>query len=166
MLICKTMPQYDAAQVSIKNDRQKAEMKSDCKANGLSEVKPNLHLLPIFKCNIASINRAKPSGIYIGDMIYQRIENFGDFYATLGFRNNLGLMADEFVWERYTRDGAKKSTKCFQYQIAVYLHKHSAKFREQYGSVYGKMIGKCDLDCVDDDEHCVKCPLHPTPSAQ
>jgi hypothetical protein len=104
----------------------------------------------------------------IGGQVFYQIKSDAEFYATLGEKQDLrnsGLTREEFLWDRYRRDGAKKSQPCFQSQIAIYLHNHSNTFNKLYGTVYDAMIGKCDLSCVDSsDAHCVKCPMSPSKS--
>lgn len=103
--------------------------------------------------------------IAIGDGSSHHINNMGEFYAALGFKDNGGggLLPEEFIWDRYTRDGASKSMRCLQIQIGNYLYTHSARFKELYGCAHEKMIGTCKSEHIDDrDGHCLKCPMHPT----
>ena len=93
------------------------------------------------------------------------VTSFDEFYAALGYSDEVGqaeLLPDEYIWERYTRDGAVKSAHCLQVQVAAYLHRKSAKFNEEFGSAYEGMKGKCISDDIDSsDSHCVDCPMHP-----
>ncbi|MFZ4478744.1 MAG: hypothetical protein ACOYNZ_02495 [Rhodoferax sp.] len=76
-------------------------------------------------------------------------------------------MPDEFVWDRYRRDGSSRSANCLQARISAYLHKHSAKFTEQYGREYDELIANCHSNRMNDgDKHCANCPMHPRLSAK
>ena len=103
--------------------------------------------------------------IAIGDGSFHHINNMGEFYAAVGVKDNGdgGLLPEEFIWDRYKRDGASKSTWCLQIQIANYLYTHSARFKELYGCAHDKMIGTCQSQQLDArDGHCLKCPMHPS----
>lgn len=110
------------------------------------------------------INKGSGS-IAIGDGSFHHINNLQEFYAALGVNDNGigGLLPEEFIWNRYTRDGAPKSALCLQIQIANYLYTHSARFKALYGCAHEKMMGTCQSEQIDDhDGHCLKCPMHPT----
>ena len=120
--------------------------------------------IPRFKFIAPRAVRGGLGIIAIGDTVFHSISNIAAFYAALGFNPgvNDGLPPEEFIWERYTRDGASKSPSCMQVQIATYLHTHSAEFVKLYGRAYDAVIGKCDSAEIDDaDEHCLNCPMHP-----
>lgn len=102
--------------------------------------------------------------IAIGSESIHRINNIQEFYADLGYKADGagGLLPEEFIWNRYIRDGASKSVRCMQSLIANYLYTHSASFKRLYGCAYEKMIGKCQSKDIDDsDDHCHGCPMHP-----
>ena len=102
--------------------------------------------------------------IVAGDVVFRRISNLDEFYRALGYPDGImatGVLPEKFIWDRYTRDHATKSIQCLQAHIAAYLHNHSEMFREEYGSEYANMIGKCLSDKIDDSDLCVHCPMHP-----
>jgi hypothetical protein len=121
--------------------------------------------LPHFKHESPSVHSRHFGRILIGDQVFHQIDNAVQFHQTFGNECD-GLQnssfAEEFLWDRYRRDGAKMSQQCFSLQVAVYLRRYSRKFTESYVAAYEAMIGKCSLDCVDSaDAHCAKCPMHP-----
>ena len=93
------------------------------------------------------------------------VTSFDEFYEALGYTDVVGkteLLPDEYIWERYTRDGAVKSAQCLQVQVAAYLREHSAKFNAVFGHIFDTIISKCTSDHIDsNDAHCVDCPSHP-----
>lgn len=121
--------------------------------------------IPTFKYNLSNPRQHNYGCIVVGDEVFHRLGNVNEFHAALGYTEEMGkagVVPDEFIWQRYTSDGAVKSARCLQVQIAVYLHKHSSRFRELYGRSYDEMIGGGIAGCVDDsDEHCFNCPKHP-----
>lgn len=121
--------------------------------------------IPEFGYNLSSPSLPHYGCIFSGDDVYHQVSNFAEFYEALGYNPEMAktpLLPDEFIWERYVRDGAVKSAKCLRVQIAVYLHKHSAKFNAKFGRAYDEMIGMCMTGDTDDgDDHCLNCPKHP-----
>ncbi|MCK9387919.1 MAG: hypothetical protein M0Q22_05920 [Sulfuritalea sp.] len=124
-----------------------------------------LAAIPTFKYNLSDIRKSHYGCILADGEVYHRVGNANDFFTALGYTEKIrksGLLLDEFLWERYNRNGAAKSEQCLQVQIAAYLHKHSANFRNAFGSAYQEMIGKCISDAIDNgDDHCLNCPRHP-----
>lgn len=122
--------------------------------------------LPDFKFMPPRVINNGSGSIAMGDGSFHHINNLEEFYDALGVKDNGGgggLLPEEFIWDRYTRDGATKSRWCLQMQIANYLHTHSARFKAQYGCALEKMIGTCTSEQIDGrDGHCSKCPMHPT----
>ncbi len=120
--------------------------------------------LPQFKCVQPKLGVMDFSGIAIGDTIFHRIADSNAFFSALGYNTEIhasGWQPDEFIWDRYTRDGASKSRHCLQMQIAAYLYRNSATFVRLYGSAFGALIASCSFECMDDDVQCLNCPLHP-----
>lgn len=126
---------------------------------------------PLDCCPIMDLKFAAPrvsnggfGSIAIGAESFHHINNMAEFYAALGYKadGSGGLLPEEFIWNRYIRDGALKSAKCLQIQIANFLYTHSASFKKLNGSAYEKMIGRCQFTGIDDnDDHCLGCPMHP-----
>lgn len=120
---------------------------------------PHLQYHPAFPSNPLS------GWITAGGEKIHHVADFDEFYEALGYTEEIrrtGLAAEEFLWERYRRDGAVKSGRCLQSLIAAYLNEHSAKFKEESVREYDEMGGKCVLDCIDnDDARCLDCPMHP-----
>lgn len=101
--------------------------------------------------------------VYDG-VVMHRISNFDEFFKALGYSEDInatGVLPDEFVWDRYFRDNAAKSRQCLQTLITSYLYNHSERFRDEFGSEYADMLGKCISDKIDGSDHCVNCPMHP-----
>lgn len=120
--------------------------------------------IPDFKFMPPRVINNGSGGIAIGDGSFHHINNLEEFYAALGIKDNGGggLLPEEFIWDRYTRDGASKSMRCLQIQIGNYLYTHSARFKELYGCAHEKMIGTCKSEQIDHrDGHCLRCPMHP-----
>jgi hypothetical protein len=126
---------------------------------------PIIPSIPYLQYHLSARSDRHYGWITAGDEKIHRIENFDEFYAALGYTEEIrraGQVLDEFLWERYTRHGAVKSAQCLQVKIAAYLHKHSAKFKAEFGRVFDEMTGRCISDHIDnDDAHCVHCPMHP-----
>lgn len=121
--------------------------------------------IPHLQYHLSSPSSSLYGWITVGGEKVHPVPNHDEFYRALGYTEEIrrtGLAADEFLWERYRRDGAVKSEQCLQCQIAAYLNEHSAKFKAEFGREYDEMAGKCVLDCIDNgDAHCVSCPMHP-----
>lgn len=126
---------------------------------------PTTPSMPHLQYHISSPSNSLYGWITIGGEKVHRIGDFDEFFRALGYTDEIrrtGWAADEFLWERYRRDGAVKSEQCLQNRIAAYLNQHSAKFKAEFGREYEHMSGKCVLDCIDNgDAHCVDCPMHP-----
>jgi len=121
--------------------------------------------IPRFEYNLSDARKSHYGCITAGAQVFHRVSNVDEFFAALGYGGEIrkkGLLHDEFLWNRYRRDGAPKSAQCLQVKIAAYLHKHSEKFKTEFGPAYDKMTGKCISDHIDNrDDDCVDCPLHP-----
>ncbi len=126
--------------------------------------------LPLLRYNIGSkVGKHISGNIAVDHEIIHQFDNFDLFYAALGYstaeRREFSA-PDEFIWERYTRDGAKMSSHCLQIQIATYLYKHSPKFVERYGQAYETAMGQCGSTVIDgSDRHCANCPMFPRQTA-
>ncbi len=121
--------------------------------------------LPHLQYHLSSPSSRDYGWIVAGNERVHRVGDQDEFYRALGYTDedrHAGKLPDEYLWERYTRDGAVKSAKCLQVQIAAYLHKKSGKFKEQFGHAFDTIIGKCTSDDIDsNDALCVDCPCHP-----
>jgi len=121
--------------------------------------------IPAFKYKLADGRQSHYGCILLEDQVFHCISDGDAFFAALGYTGEFrksGLLLDEFLWERYQRQGAPKSAQCLQAQIAAYLHRHSAKFQKTFGRAYDETIGKCLSDRIDNgDDHCLQCPRHP-----
>lgn len=126
---------------------------------------PTVPSIPHLRYHLSTPYSSLYGWITAGGEKVHRVANYDEFYRALGYTEEIrrtGLAPDEFLWERYTRDGAVKSEQCLQSQIATYLNMHSAKFKAELGREYDEMSGKCVQDCIDNDEAlCVDCPMHP-----
>jgi len=126
---------------------------------------PTIPSIPRLQYHLSSPSTSLYGWITAGGERVHRVANFDEFYRALGYTEEVsrtGLAPEEFLWERYRRDGAVKSEQCIQSLIAAYLNEHSAKFKAEFGREYDEMGGKCVLDCIDnDDARCLDCPRHP-----
>ena len=120
--------------------------------------------------NIPFFSYASPKSKYncwhidVKDEIFHYIVDPSEFFDALGYKSNLniGMLPDEFVWERYIREKAIMSPHCIQMQICVYLQKHSLAFKMSYGSAIGDLEKKCISSYLgDSDKYCLQCPTHP-----
>lgn len=122
--------------------------------------------IPLFQYHAPGMGPRRYGVISVGNGILHQIRDMGAFYRAMGHgqgERDKELCGDEFVWERYIRDGAPMSRQCLQVQIAAYLATHSEDFMNLYGAAYREMIGKCDSDDIDGgDSHCSQCPMHPS----
>lgn len=138
---------------------------TDAHTEGADAASAPLRSMPLF--HYESLKGAhKLDAIAVQHEIFHQINNMDDFSDALGNNKdakNSRLFADEFIWDRYTRDGAKMSQHCLQSQISAYLHNNSAKFRVLYQNAFDTMLGKCNLSVIDGmDLHCAACPMHPS----
>jgi hypothetical protein len=122
--------------------------------------------LPLFKYSIGSkVGKYVSGNIAVGHEIIHQFDNFDLFYGALGYsaaEKREFSAPDEYIWERYTRDGARMSAHCLQIQIATYLYRHSRTFVERYGKAYESAIGQCGSTVIDgNDRHCANCPMFP-----
>ncbi|WP_173064624.1 hypothetical protein [Sulfurimicrobium lacus] len=120
--------------------------------------------MPQFSYNLSIPHRDDFRCIMANDAVFHRIRNNEDFYKALGYTDEMtaiGMLPDEFIWDKYTSDKASKTTRCLQPKISEYLFNHSEDFRKEYVGEYTKLIGNCDSDRRDDSELCVNCPMHP-----
>ena len=131
---------------------------------------PVTHEFPVFQYDPPRSGLRPFGAVTVGHAIFHPVHNADEFYETLGCdreAKSQGLLGEEFVWERYRRNGSKKSTHCLQARIRVFLHKHSEKFRKLYGKPYDATIGKCCAIEIDGrDKHCANCPMLPVPVKQ
>jgi hypothetical protein len=127
-----------------------------------------LSSIPIFKHDTPRVGRHKHGSLKVGGNMFHKIADMNAFYAAMGYDKNArerGLCGEEFIWDRYIRDGSKMHKHCLQPRISDYLYKHSVEFKGLYGKAFVAMFGKCALIVIDStDQHCSACPMHPTGS--
>ena len=109
-------------------------------------------VIPIFTYQSPNFKRHCESAISIGNEVIYKISDEKEFCEALGYKvgKDQNITFDEYIWERFTRDGAQRTKHCMQVQLNAYLHKHSAKFKELYGEAYRKLISDNNFICVDD----------------
>lgn len=120
-------------------------------------------VVPSLSYSAPTVVNGGSGSIAIGDSYVHRIADMEAFYAGLGFKQDASgrLSPEEFIWDRYRRDGALKCRDCLQIQLCHYLYTHSDYFKIFHGRAYEAKFGTCGLDCVATaDEHCRKCPMH------
>jgi hypothetical protein len=134
-------------------------------ANNSSMAQPHAPAepIPLFQYAPPKVGRKSFGAILLGHTVFHTISNMKDFYAAMGYveaEPNRQLSGEEFIWEHYTRDIAKKPKHCLQTQIQIYLHNNSEKFRELYGHRYNELIGTCNSNPLDHtDVQCANCPM-------
>ncbi|MDP2810506.1 MAG: hypothetical protein Q8O34_10205 [Rhodocyclaceae bacterium] len=153
-------PEFDHADEAIA-ERCDAERRGD---GAMSSAVPSRDI-PTFSFVLSNPRHRNYRCISAADEVFHRIGDVDEFFAALGYTKEMrkdSVIPDEFIWDRYTRDGAVMSAQCVQAHIVAFLHRHSAKFRERYGQAYALTTGKCFSDCIDgSDAHCADCSRHP-----
>lgn len=120
--------------------------------------------IPDFSYDASNFNHENFGCITVNKWPYHRISDFDEFYSALGYSDDIraaGMLPDEFIWDRYIRNNATKTSQCFQSKIRAYLNNHSERFREEYGSKFANMIGKCISAKIDGSDLCLDCSCHP-----
>lgn len=124
-----------------------------------------LRKIPKFDYHLSSPQHRNYGCIVAGDVVFHRVTNFDEFYRALGYDEDMraeGMLPDEFIWEKYTRDNAPKARQCLQPKIIGYLYNRSERFKEEYGSEYANLVvGKCTSAKIDDSLLCLNCIMHP-----
>ncbi len=94
--------------------------------------------IPVFTYEAANFKRHQVSAIRAGDVFVHTIEDANAFREALGYTGTLvqKLTLEEYIWERYVKDGASKSQHCLQVRLNAYLFKHSSEYRRIYGDAY------------------------------
>jgi len=120
--------------------------------------------MPNFSYGASNFNHENFGYITANKMPFHRLGNSDEFYRALGYSDDImatGMLPDEFIWDRYIRGNATRTLSCLQSKIRDYLNIRSERFREEYGSQYANMIGKCISDKIDDSDLCLGCSCHP-----
>lgn len=133
--------------------------------DGCADSKQVAVAFPDFKFNLSQRQRKNFGWITANGEAFHYVSDINGFYAAMGYtkeHNRAAMMPEEFIWDRYSRDGARFSPHCLQVQVSSYLHEHSCRFGEKYWYLFAKMIGKCRSDKISYvDEHCLRCYQHP-----
>jgi hypothetical protein len=119
--------------------------------------------LPNIKYNF-SLSSSLSGWIVVGAERVHRVADEHEFYRALGYTDQdqrAGVMPDEWVWLTYACDGAPLCSLCLQARIAAYLHACSEKFRATFGNDYDAMKGSCTQACLDKNDQCLDCAMHP-----
>ena len=96
-------------------------------------------IIPHFKFSVSNPNDKNFGFITVGNDKIHRVANINEFYEALGYTAEIrraGLLADEFIWAEYRKDGCAKSGVCLQAKIIEYLNKHSALFAQKYADQF------------------------------
>lgn len=120
--------------------------------------------LPIFAFELSNPKHENFGHITVCNRRFHPVNNSDEFYKALGYSSEIraiGLLPDEFIWDRYNRQPAINSAKCLQPKIAEYLAVHSAKFKAEYGRGYVNMLGSCESDAMTDNDLCASCIKQP-----
>jgi hypothetical protein len=71
------------------------------------------------------------------------------------------VLPEEFIWDEYHKNGAKKAEACLQANIIEYLCKNVEGFRRRYGNAYRNLIGSCSSKIMNNSADCQACKKHP-----
>lgn len=127
-------------------------------------VMKNFKKIPRFSYDISRKDK-RPACILAGHSEYVKIKDVDGFLSVLGYSGEArkaGVLPDEYIWDKYCRDGADKTGQCLQSKIIEYVFNHSDRFRKEYGREYVNLLGKCTLGQMDDSDICKHCPMHPS----
>lgn len=108
--------------------------------------------IPIVTYIAANFKRHSEAVLTVGKVVIYEIADLAEFGNALNYRGALEGIAslDEFIWERYTRDGAQRTKHCMQIKVNAYLYKKSVNYVRLYGDAYRKMINESNFACIDD----------------
>lgn len=121
-------------------------------------------IVPHFKFSISNPNDQNFGFITIGHDKIFRVANIDEFLKALGYTlevNRAGLLADEFIWAEYLKDGCTKSGMCLQAKVIEYLSKHSTTFIEKHAGQLKRLVGSCSEGRARENADCGDCLLHP-----
>ncbi len=80
--------------------------------------------IPHFQYHLVSASSLHYGFITLGNDKIHRIAKHEDFYKALGYtpeiRQRTGLLAEEFVWDEYRKDGCKEKAAIFQARMIEY----------------------------------------------
>ena len=73
--------------------------------------------------------------------VIHRIQNLEQFYEIFGFTHalrQLGIVPEEFIWDKYVNAKTKALNFdiCMQIHLIEYLEKYSETFMKKYGNQY------------------------------
>lgn len=108
--------------------------------------------IPIFSYEPPNFKRHTEGAINIGNDAIHVILDDKEFSETLGYKGvkEQNITFDEYIWERFKKDGAQRTMHCLQVQLNAYLYKHSSKFKELYGNVYKELVEDNNFVCIND----------------
>ena len=98
-----------------------------------------------------------------GEVIHQ-IGNLEEFYKSFGYTEEMakaGKLADEFIWEEFTKNAEAICTACYQLHMIKYLLKHSVAFLHKYGERYNEWIAAHSVARAENEKLCVGCKAKP-----
>ena len=109
-------------------------------------------VIPIFTYESPNFKRHCDGSISVGKEVIYTILDDKEFGEALGFKGfkEQNITFDEYIWERYTIDGAQRTKHCMQVQLNAFLFKHSTKFKDLYGAAYKKLIADNNFICIDE----------------
>lgn len=99
--------------------------------------------IPHFRYHAKDPARKRPGVIELKGEVIHYIEDLDEFYKIFGYTADLaraGILPEEFIWEEFLSDSAKKCDTCFQLHIVEYLIKHSESFKKKYDKSYENWI--------------------------
>lgn len=123
----------------------------------------NALAFPRFKYNLTTPYTSKYGFITLGNEIICEIDNTQVFYSALGFNEDIrnNMLAEEFVWNEFHKDGSSKSEICLQARIISYLSRRLGigieKIEERK-----YWLGKCSEKRLTGFEGCNSCHCNPS----
>ncbi len=120
--------------------------------------------IPHFKFHSKDPTNKRPGVIELKGEVVHYIDDLNAFYKVFGYTTELakaGILPDEFIWEEYLNDSAKKCNTCFRLHIIEYLIKHSESSKEKYGKLYANWIAAHAMTTSASDNNCAACKYQP-----
>jgi spore coat polysaccharide biosynthesis protein SpsF (cytidylyltransferase family) len=123
----------------------------------------NMKKMPFFHYHLLDMNGRNFKWITNGDEQIHKIADADEFYARLGYTEELrkgGTEAEVFVWQTYRADNSERAEVCLQANIIDYLNANSEEFRIVYMSIYDRWRGSCTSDNLRNTVDCNSCKMH------
>jgi hypothetical protein len=127
-------------------------------------LKLKIEQLPRFEYDFTYPFNRNYRWIMAGEEMIHQVYDINDFYKSLGFTEDIhkkGNLPEEYIWNEYHKDGAKREDACLQAKIVAYLFKNAWGFRTTFENSYKNWIGSCESAKMNDSKYCTACKKHP-----